>query len=145
LHWSGKPEASAGRQLLLGELILPQCWFAFLGCRRIPLQGHIPFAQSRVDTARIARRKAATAAILARGYNPPSAPPLVQPAPSRGLFDSGAAPQPQPSQQVQQQQQAAARARAAGPAGQQSLLSFGFTVQQRSSAVSTGPDAMDME
>lgn len=111
------------------------------------LQGHIPFAQSRVDTARIARRKAATAAILARGYNPPSAPPLAQPVPSRGLHGSGMLPQPQHPQQLQQQQQqaAVARARAAGPAGQQSLLSFGFTVQQRSPAVSTGPESMDME
>ncbi|KAL4448502.1 hypothetical protein ABPG75_005721 [Micractinium tetrahymenae] len=60
-------------------------------------QSQIPFAQSRVDTARIARRKAATEAIKARMYAPPSAPPL--------------APPPQ---------------RPAAP-GQQSLFSFGFT------------------
>ncbi len=61
------------------------------------LQSQIPFAQSRVDTARIARRKAATEAIKARMYAPPSAPPL--------------APQTQ---------------RPTAP-GQQSLFSFGFT------------------
>lgn len=60
-------------------------------------QSQIPFAQSRIDTARIARRKAATEAIKARTYVPPSAPPL--------------APTPQ---------------RPAAP-GQPSLFSFGFT------------------
>ena len=103
-------------------------------------QAHIPFAQSRIDTARIARRKAATAAIAARAYKPPTAPPQAPAA--RGLFGSAGPGAPQ-------QQQAASSGLARQiSGGQQSLLNFGFTVQQQQAqqppAVSTGPDDMDM-
>lgn len=98
-----------------------------------PLQGHIPFAQSRADTAHIARRKAATAAIAARRYTPPTAQPPRPPA--RGLLSSGAAPSPQLQPQP-----------AAAGGGQQSLLSFGFTVQQHGTPVAaSGPESMDVE
>jgi hypothetical protein len=103
-------------------------------------QAHIPFAQSRIDTARIARRKAATAAIAARAYKPPTAPPQAPAA--RGRFGSAGTGAPQ-------QQQAASSGLARQiSGGQQSLLNFGFTVQQQQAqqppAVSTGPDDMDM-
>lgn len=99
--------------------------------QRMP-QGHITFSQSRVDTARIARRKAATAAIAARAYVPPSAP--VQQAPAaRGLFSTGPAPQ--------QAAAASGSGLARQASGQQSLLSFGFT---RTQPVTTGPEDMDM-
>ena len=113
-------------------------WLSLLTSLKL-LQGHIPFAQSRVDTARIARRKAATAAIAARAYVPPSAP--VQQAPAaRGLFSGGATPPQQPAGGGSLTRQTSA-------GGQQSLLAFGFTMQQRTppAVTASGPEDMDME
>lgn len=108
-------------------------------------QAHIPFPQSRVDSARIARRKAATAAIAARAYMPPSVPVAAPPAPARGLLSTGAAPQ----QQQQQAQPAPARTGSGlgrTASGQASLLNFGFTVQPRPApAAAGGPEGMDMD
>ena len=89
-----------------------------------------------MDTARIARRKAATEAIAKRMYQPPMAPAAAAaPAPAataappaRGLASTGAA----------------GPARTA-PGGQSSLLNFGFTVQPRQAAAAAGgPEDMDM-
>ncbi|KAI3426221.1 hypothetical protein D9Q98_008597 [Chlorella vulgaris] len=101
-------------------------------------QGQITFSQSRVDTARIARRKAATAAIAARAYAPPSAPP--RPVASRGLF-TGASTAPAPPQRTS----GGSSGGGGGAQQQSSLLNFGFTVQRSPAVASIGPESMDME
>lgn len=72
-----------------------------------------------MDTARIARRKAATEAIAKRMYQPPMAPvaPVAAPPAPPARTASG---------------------------GQASLLNFGFTVQPRPAAAAGGPEDMDM-
>lgn len=108
-------------------------------------QGFIPFSQSRADTASIARRKAATAAIAARSYMPPMA--QGPPAPARGLAGpSTAAQQAAPKRQQQAAPQRTGSGLARSTSGQPSLFDFGFTVQARAAAAATagGPEDMDM-
>lgn len=109
-------------------------------------QGFIPFSQSRADTASIARRKAATAAIAARSYMPPMA--QAPPAPARGLAGpSTAAQQAAPKRQQQAAPQRTGSGLARSTSGQPSLFDFGFTVQARAAAAATagGPEDMDMD
>lgn len=87
-------------------------------------QGFIPFSQSRADTASIARRKAATAAIAARSYMPPMA--QAPPAPARGLAGpSTAAQQAAPKRQQQAAPQRTGSGLARSTSGQPSLFDFG--------------------
>jgi hypothetical protein len=111
-------------------------------------QGFIPFSQSRADTASIARRKAATAAIAARSYMPPVA--QAPPAPARALAGPSTAAAAQQAAPKRQAVAAAPQRTGSGLArstsGQPSLFDFGFTVQARAPATAAGgPEEMDMD